>query len=147
MATEELEPERVVQEFHRRILSEQDLDAAEDLLTPDYVEHNPILPDGVIRGRDEMVAFWSEMFDGVSDMEITEQEIVSEGNTVVTRHTGRGRHDGEFMGIEPTGESFEMEGIDLYHVEDGKLTEAWVAMDSMQLLEQLGVAPEAPVGD
>jgi predicted SnoaL-like aldol condensation-catalyzing enzyme len=80
MATEELEPERVIQEFHRRIPSEQDLDAAEELLAPDYVEHNPILPDGAIRGREEMVAFWSELFDGVSDMEITEAEIVSEGN-------------------------------------------------------------------
>lgn len=146
MSTKKLEPEGVVQAFHRRILTEQDLDAAEELLAEDYVEHNPLLPDGEIRGRDEMVAFWAEMFEAIADMGITEQEIVVEGNTVVTRHTGRGRHVGEFMGLEPTDETFEVEGIDLYHVENGKLAEAWVSMDSMQLLQQLGAVPEAPPG-
>lgn len=145
MATTEGENERLVQEFHRRVLTESDLDAAQELLAEDYVEHNPILPGGKVEGRENMVAFWADMFEGVPDLSITEEEVVATGNRVVTRHIGRGTHDGEFIGIDPTGNQFEIDGMDLYHIEDGKIAEAWVVMDTLGMMQQLGVVPEAPL--
>lgn len=148
MPTERPKNEQIVREFHRQVLTENDLDAVEELLAEDYVEHNPVLPDGKIRGRENMAAFWADMFEGVSDLSITEEEVVSAGNTVVTRHVGRGTHDGEFMGIEPTHNSFEIDGIDLYHIVDGKIAEGWVVIDSLGMMQQLEVVPEAaPTGD
>lgn len=133
---------RLVREFHRRILTEHDLEAADELLAPGYVEHNPVLPDGAIHGREKMVAFWSEMFEGVSDLAITEEEIVTTGDRVVTRHVGAGVHDGHFLGLEPTGNRFEIDGMDLYHVEDGRLAEGWVVIDALGMMQQLGALPE-----
>lgn len=144
MPTKTTEGEQLVRDFHRRVLTDNDLDAAEELLAEDYVEHNPMLPDGEIRGRENMIAFWADMFDGVSDLAITEDEVVSAGNRVVTRHVGRGTHDGEFMGIEPTGNTFEIDGIDCYHIEDGKIAEGWVVVDSLGMLQQLGVVSDLP---
>lgn len=146
MATTEAENEKLVRDFHERVLTENDLDAAEELLAEAYVERNPLLPDGEIRGRENMVAFWADMFEAVSDMSVTEEEVLATGAAVVTRHVGRGTHDGEFMGMEPTGKAFEVRGIDLYHVEDGRLAEGWVAIDTLGMMRQLGVVPEPPGG-
>lgn len=142
MTTEE-ENEDLVRAFHERVLTENDLGAAEELLAEDYVEHNPVLPDGEIRGRENMIEFWRELFEGASDLSITEREMVCEGDTVVSRTVARGIHDGEFMGLPPTGNEFEVPGMDLYHVEDGEIVEAWVAVDSLGMMEQLG-AVEPP---
>lgn len=143
MATTKAENEQLVQEFHRRILTENDFSAADELLAEDYVEHNPMLPEGRIEGREKMVEFWADMFKGSSDLSITERELISDGDTVASRTVGHGTHDGEFMDLEPTGTEFEVNGMDFYHIQDGKIAEAWVCVDSLGLMEQLG-ATEPP---
>lgn len=134
---------RLVRSFHERILSEHDLDAAEDLLAEDYTEHNPVLPEGHIRGRDDMVRFWERMFQGASDLTLTEREIIAEGDYVACRTVATGVHDGEFMGLEPMGNAFELPGMDFFRIEDGKIAESWVYVDSLGMMEQLG-AMEPP---
>ncbi len=131
----------VVREFHQRVLTEKDLDAVEDLVAEDYVEHNPAFPDGVLRGREHLIEFWEGLFDAFPDLWIKEEDAFAEGDTVVTRHVGRGTHEGAFMDLEPTGEEFEIDGIDIYVVEDGKLAESWISLDMFGLMQQLGVIP------
>lgn len=135
----------VVREFHQRVLTEKDLDSAEDLVAADYVEHNPALPEGELAGRENLVAFWADLFEAFPDLWIKEEDAFVEGNTVVTRHIGRGTHEGGFMGVEATGNEFEVDGIDVYLVEDGKLVESWISLDMFGLLQQLGVIPEQAV--
>jgi steroid delta-isomerase-like uncharacterized protein len=138
MATTEADNKELVRDFHRRILTEHDLNAATDLLAENYVEHNPVLPDGEVRGRENMVGFWRDMFGALPDVSISEQEIICEGNIVASRTIAHGTHDGEFMGLEPTGNNFEVPGMDFYCIEDGKITETWVCVDSLGMMEQLG---------
>lgn len=128
----------LVREFHRAVLTDKDLGAAEELLTPGYVEHNPALPGGELAGRDAMVDFWADLFEAFPDLAITEEDILVEGDTVVTRHTGRATHEGAFMDLEPTGNEFVVDGIDVYAVEDGRIAEAWVNIDMLGMLQQLG---------
>jgi len=131
----------IVSEFHQRVLSEKDLDAVEDLLAEDYVEHNPALPDGELRGRENLVEFWEGLFEAFPDLWISEEDVFAEGDTVVTRHVGRATHEGEFMDLEPTGNEFEIDGIDIYRIEDGKLAESWISLDMFGMMQQLGVIP------
>ncbi len=133
----------IVEDFHQRVLTEKDLGAAEDLIAEDYVEHNPALPDGELRGRENLVEFWSQLFDAFPDLWISEEDAFAEGDTVVTRHVGRATHEGEFMDLEPTGKEFEIDGIDIYQIEDGKLAESWISLDMMGMMQQLGVIPTA----
>ncbi len=138
MSTTEEENKELVRDFHERILTDHDLDAAEDLLAEDYVEHNPVLPDGEVRGRENMVDFWEDMFGALPDVSIAEREIICEENMVASRTIAHGTHDGEFMGLEPTGNGFEAPGMDFYRIDEGKIAEAWVCVDSLGLMEQLG---------
>lgn len=131
----------LVREFHRRILTEKDLDAADDLLAEDYVEHNPALPDGVLKGRENLVEFWERLFLAFPDLRIVEKDAFAAGDTVVTRHVGQATHEGPFVGLEPTGNEFEIDGIDVYRIEGDKLAESWISLDMFGMLQQLGVMP------
>ena len=75
------------------------------------------------------------------DLHFTIDEQVAEGNTVVTRWTAHGAHNGEFAGIPPTGKSATVVGIGVDCVEKGKIVESWGLFDQFGMLQQLGVIP------
>jgi predicted ester cyclase len=52
-----------------------------------------------------------------------------------------GTHQGEFMGMPPTGKRFEVEGFDMVRVRDGQFTEHWGLFDTMTMMQQLGAIP------
>ena len=60
---------------------------------------------------------------------------------MVTRKTVRGTHRGESMGIPPTGKQVAVGLIDILRVADGKLVEHWNQVDTLGMLQQLGVIP------
>lgn len=63
---------------------------------------------------------------------------IAKGDTVAVRSTHRGTHEGEFMGIEPTGKQIEVENTIFARIEDGKVVERWVQFDTFGLMQQLG---------
>jgi predicted ester cyclase len=79
------------------------------------------------------------MFTGFPDMKWTVQEQVAEGEKVVTRFSWTGTHQGEFMGIPATGKSVEVWGVVIDVVKDKLFAESRIIMDSIGLLQQLGV--------
>ena len=93
------------------------------------------------RGRETLVEFWKGLFEAFPDLWIDEEDAFAEGDTVVTRHVGRGTHEGAFMDLEATGNEFEIDGIDIFRVEDGKIAESWISLDMMGMMQQLGVIP------
>ena len=72
-------------------------------------------------------------------MEIHEQS--EDGETVWTRKTFRGTHEGEFLGIPPTGRAVSFDVIDVLRVRDGQLREHWNVVDALSLMQQLGAVP------
>ncbi|MDY6765609.1 MAG: ester cyclase, partial [Halobacteria archaeon] len=92
--TTEEKNKQVVRDFHKKVLTEKNLEAVEDLVAEDYTEHNPAFPEGVMSGRENLVDFWRGLFEAFPDLSITEEDILTEGDTVVTRHVGRGTHEG-----------------------------------------------------
>ncbi len=69
---------------------------------------------------------------------MTLHEVLADGGYVAFRATEIGTHEGEFMGIEPTGRRVEMEGTVIHRLEDGKVAETWAQFDVLGLLRQLG---------
>jgi predicted ester cyclase len=67
--------------------------------------------------------------------------MIAEGNKVVWRYTVRGTHQGEFMGIAPTGKSITLTGILVSRFADDKVVEDWNNYDALGLMQQLGVIP------
>ncbi len=68
-------------------------------------------------------------------------DAISEGDRVVVRYTFQGTHQGELLGIPPTGKSVIMTGISIYRVVNGLFTEIWESYDKLGLMQQLGVIP------
>ena len=75
----------------------------------------------------------------------TIEDIVAEGDRVVTRESWRGTHEGEFMGIAPTGRQIMIATMSVVRISDGRIVEYWEGRDRLQMLEQLGAVP--PMGE
>ncbi len=104
------------------------LDAAEELFAADQAD----------AARQEAADFRRGFPDVVSIIE----DIIAEGDKVVARWTSRATHQGEYMGISPTGKEVEFTGISIYRIEEGKIAESWNIEDQLGLLRQIGGVPE-----
>jgi predicted ester cyclase len=78
---------------------------------------------------------------GYSDAQITVDDQIAEGDKVASRWTGRGTHDGELMGIAPTGKHVAVAGLTISRVENGRVVEEWTNWDTLGMLQQLGAIP------
>lgn len=125
--------------------SEGDLDVIPDLVTDDFVYHNPMV-DEPIRGPEEYRELAETFRDAFSDIDMEVDEMYAVDDVVTTRYTTRATHDGEFMGVEPTGKKIEITGIVVDHLTDGKLAERHVNDDALGLFETIGVV-EPPTGE
>ena len=76
------------------------------------------------------------------DIRFTADVVVADEDGAVVRWTGRGTNDGEFQGNAPTGIAVEFTGINSYRIACGQIVEGWSDVDSLQLLQQLGLVPD-----
>lgn len=131
-----------VRRFVDEVFNGRDYEALEGIWADDVVQHGPVA--GVeLHGFEECREYLEGVHGAFSDLECTEEFCVADGDLVASYYTYRGTHDGEFMGIEPTGESAEIAGMVLNRVEDGEITESWVVADFFGLMAQVG-AVETP---
>jgi predicted ester cyclase len=83
----------------------------------------------------------SSWFDAFPDGHMTIDDLVVEGDKVVARYTLTGTHKGEFMGIPATNKKVTGWVIEIDRVAGGKCVEGWSRMDTLGLMQQLGVVP------
>ena len=125
----------------RRVLEEMfnkgNLDAADELLAPDYVDHDPAMPEDV-HGPEGFKQYVGAYRSAFSDLHVQIEDQVAEGDKVVTRWTGTGTHDGELAGIAPTGKRLTLPGMEIVRISGGKLVKGWEGYDSMNMMRQLG---------
>ena len=116
------------------------LDLIDELFHDEFIEHEefPGLPPGR-EGPRFFVTLFREAFPDVS---VTVEDIIVEDNKVVSRVRFSGTHQGEFMGIPPTGKKIDVQVIDIASYRDGQLIEHWGVTDQMAMMQQLGVIEE-----
>ena len=79
-------------------------------------------------------------FDGAfPKYEMTAEEMTSEGNRVVVRARMKGKHEGEWEGIQPTHRQVEFPVVVSYEIVNNKIVTHWLVADQTILMEQLGV--------
>ena len=110
----------------------------DELCTPDFVHHNAAL---TLQGLESVKQFLSMYLTAFPDVQLTIEDMVAEGDTVVIRHTFRGTHKGDLMGIPPTGKQVNVTGIDIIRTAGGKIVEQWTNADDLGAMQQLGVVP------
>jgi predicted ester cyclase len=106
-----------------------DLDAAEGLLRPDYVRHDPSVPD--IVGPKAERQFIAGAITAFPDLRFDVEQLVAEDDLVVCRLTAHGTHRVEFMGVPPSGRQVRFESVDTFRLADAKIAEQWVVMDDV----------------
>jgi steroid delta-isomerase-like uncharacterized protein len=105
---------------------------------------NDLVPIGPLRGTDEIVAFFRELFQAVPDSEMTVTRVVA-GETeaaVEWRMTGHFT-GGPFQGVDPTGKRVDIRGLDLLEIEDGEIAGNTAYYDGMTFARQIGLMPPA----
>ena len=126
----------------RRVLEEMfnkgNLDLADELIAPDYVDHDPAMPED-INGPEGFKEYVSAYRTAFPNLHIQIEDQIAEGDKVVTRWTGTGTHEGQLAGIAPTHNRVTLPGMEIVRVSDGKLIEGWEGYDSMTMMRQLGV--------
>ena len=128
----------IVMHFYDDVLSQGKLDQADKYLAMNAIEHDPSA-DPKLSAIDNLKA-WLKMFRGAfPDLKITIEDVITEGDRVVVRSRMTGTNTGEFMGMKATGKKIDIEGVDIMRIADGKFVEHWVYMDSMILMQQLGM--------
>ena len=130
----------VASRFFDEVFSEGKLDLVDELFAIDYVGH-PSGYEEPICGPEGVKKYVGGLRGAASDFTVKVEDQVVEGDKVVTRWTAQGTHDGELMGIAPTGRKVTVAGITIQRLQDGKVVEAWTSWDLMGMFEQLGVAP------
>ena len=116
------------------------LDLIDEYVAEDYVEHNPAPDQGPgLSGLKEMFGGFAT---GFPDLKTESQDIIIEGDKIVSRDTTTGTNTGEFMGMPATGKSVDFEEIHIGRVENGKMVEHWGLIDVAAMMTQLGMMPE-----
>ena len=128
---------KIVSEFIDALFSRGDPGAVDAYLSDDFVNHDP--PFGAPPDREGMRAaaamFRAAFPDWRSEMHL----LIAEDDLVAEHFTARGTHQGEVMGISPTGREVSLPGINIFRVRDGLITERWGRLDDLGFLQQLGV--------
>lgn len=124
----------VVELQHSEIWSKGNLDLIEAVYSEDFIGH---FPAGTVRGHAGIrsrveahrTAFpdWTEVVD----------DIIADGDRVVTRLTSRGTNLGEFLGNPATGNRVEISEVCVHRFDDGKIVELWVYPDFRSMQRQL----------
>jgi steroid delta-isomerase-like uncharacterized protein len=131
----------------RRVLeecfNEGNLDLLDQCCTPNVVQHDPST-NGDLRGPKALKEQIQIYRDGMSDLEMTIDDVIAADDKVVTRWRGSGTNDGMMMGMPPTGKSAEVTGITIDRFDSaGRITEIWTEWDNLGFITQLGVAEQA----
>lgn len=120
-------------------LNEGDVDAIAALTHPAFFDHDVHVQTGIPGGPEDLRQALIAIRTGFPDIHVTVEEVIAEGDKVVTRNTWRGTHLGEFNGIPATGNKVEITGIVIWRIVDGLIIERRANLDTLSLLQQLGV--------
>jgi steroid delta-isomerase-like uncharacterized protein len=129
-----------VHEGMNNALNAHDVDEMMAYFTDDAVEDVVALPPPAT-GKAEVAAFFAGFFKGFPDLNVTQRRILVSGNIMVTECTMTGTHQGEWMGIPPTGKRIQHIHMDVLEYEGTKIKRATLYADLVSLMVQLGVMP------
>ena len=133
----------LVRRFFEEVCNARRLEVAGELFAADHHYYDPSIPgvaDGPAGITQEMgpVVPYQAAF---SDARWYVEDMIAEGDMVVTRWVGRGTQDGDLPGIPAAGRSVEVPGIWMQRIANGKIVESWQVWDTLRMLQQLDVIP------
>ena len=137
------ETKALVLRHHDEVWTRGNEGAIEEIYAPDFVGHHPGAPDwmGPLAVHDVLVRTRRAFPDFAESVE----DVVVEGDRVVTRFTASGTHLGPLRDFAPTGRTMRMAEMAIFRIAGGRIVEKWGVVDHLGMLEQLGLVPSSGV--
>jgi predicted ester cyclase len=129
------DPRELVQRLHTALLDSRDPEVVDSFFAPEFVSHNN--PPGFPPGVEGVKRFFSMFRDAFPDVSVEIDEVVADGDRAAVASTFTGTHEGELMGVAPTGRRVTVTGIDIVRVAGGKIVEHRGLTDIVGLMRQL----------
>ena len=107
-------------------------------IAPEFRRNDPGLPFEV-RGPEGVKQLVEGFHAGIPDMTLQIEDVIAEGEKVLVRLRAKGTHDGDLMGVPPTGRPIDIDVLDLLQFREGILVEQWALIDNLGMLRQIGV--------
>jgi len=137
----DLEENRRLVRHYFDLLNGNDLSGLEEIISPDVVFFGPRAPEGIY-GREAFIEFIAALRRESPDLRFAEGEMVAEGNRVASVFTMTRTHSSE----EGHAKVIEMEGMDLFHIADGRIQQINAYLDRLRSLVEMGVvSPPAQI--
>jgi steroid delta-isomerase-like uncharacterized protein len=133
------ENKAIVSRFVEEFWSQGNMAAADELMTADATI---FLPGRGQVSKESFKAFALTLRSAFPDWYSTQEELIAEEDRVAERWTGRGTHQGEFLGVPPTGRQVAVPGFVCYRITNGKIVEFRGLFDGLSMLHQLGALPD-----
>jgi steroid delta-isomerase-like uncharacterized protein len=125
--------------FNEEVFRHKHIDAIDQLLTEDFVEHTPA--PGQATDRQGVKDFISQMMQAFPDLDFVLESQIAEGDMVSAVGKMTGTHKADFMGVPATGRKISVPVMDTGRVRNGQFSDHWGLVDVPELMNQLGVAP------
>jgi predicted ester cyclase len=130
---------RVVEEAYNK----GRVDVLNQVFAPNFIGHQAGIMPPTAEGVKGSIAFLRGAFPGLT---LTIEEIIESGDKTWARITGRGTHQGPFMGLPPSGKPFAITVLDVCRYENGQIVEHWGVADQFALMTQIGALQRPPLG-
>lgn len=137
MSTED--NKNLIRRFYEEVFNKKNVAALDAFYAPDHVDHT--LPPGMPTSPEGTKQGIAMIMTALPDLHVTIEDMIAEGNKVVTRFTTHGTQQGAFGSIPPTGKRVAITTIEITRVADGKIVEDWGLDDRLGMLQQLGLVP------
>src|SRR5215211_3124413 len=111
----------------------------DELVEPDALVRTPLPIEAT--GAELLKEVFARLLRAYPDLHITVDDLIEEGDKVVMRDTVTGTHQGEYMGMPPTGKSVTYSEIFIARFAGGRIAETWGVVDVFSQMKQLGAIP------
>jgi predicted ester cyclase len=129
----------LVSRIATEIWNQGKLSVCDEIMTADAKYYGPHMPKGIGSREDwkRAIGMYRKAFP---DSNVSYEELIVAGNTVIGRWSATGTHTGQLAAIEkPTGKKINISGITIYRIAKGKIVEAWEQLDLLGMWQQLGI--------
>jgi predicted ester cyclase len=133
----------LIRGYYEEVFNKHQPEASDRFVAKDFIEHNPRLPHEGLVGTKK---FLNIVFAAFSDYHAEIQQLVAEGDWVVSRAQFTGTNDGPYDGRPATGNKLVFSTSDFFRIENGKIAERWDVVETLARAVALGLVPPPNAG-